>query len=344
MKKFALACAIGVLLPIASASAEDVVGYASYGGAYQEAVRKAFLDPITKDHNIKIRDYSLTSGLSELRAQVKSGAVEWDIVELYAGLCQQAANEGLLEPIDYKVVTNTGGIPKDLVKDHWVGFTAYTTVLAYNKDVYKDNPPKNWADFFDTKKFPGTRAMSATSPAANTEIALLADGVPKDKVYPLDFDRAMKKLEAFKPDVSVWWGTGAQAAQLAQSQEVDMLSIWAARIDAAIKEGAPYAYTYDEGVLDVECLVVPKGAPHKENAMKVVNWLVDPQYQANLPQYIPYGPMNQDAFKTGKITPEQAARIVTSEENLPKQLVINKEFWAAEGQKAQERWDKFMQK
>ena len=216
-------------------------------------------------------------------------------------------------------------------------------MLAYNTDVYKDNPPKNWADFFDTEKFPGTRALSGYSGQSNLELALLADGVPRDKVYPLDVDRAFAKLEKLKPDVSVFWTSGSQATQLATSQEVDMLSIWAARIEAAIKEGAPYAYTINEAIMDVECLVVPKGSPNPQGAMKLVNHLLDPDYQANLPDYIPYGPMNQDAFKSGKITPEKAAKIVTSEENIKQQLVIDAAYWAEHATGLQERWDTFKQ-
>ena len=84
-----------------------------------------------------------------------------------------------------------------------------------------------------------------------------------------------------------------------------MLSIWVARIDAAIKEGAPYAYTYNQGVIDVECLVVPKGAPNKEAGDEGRSTTsCSPEFQANLPQYVPYGPVNQKAYETGKITPE----------------------------------------
>ena len=41
---------------------------------------------------------------------------------------------------------------------------------------------------------------SRTIPAA-----LVADGVPKDKLYPLDLDRAFKKLDEIKPHIKVWW-------------------------------------------------------------------------------------------------------------------------------------------
>ena len=343
MKIFA-SCAVGACVLVAvPAAANETVSYASYGGAYQEGVRKAILDHLPKDHGMDVKEYTLQSGITDIRTRVKGGANEMDVVELYGGYCKQAADEGLLEKLDYDKIPNAAGIPENLRTDYSIGFTAYSTVLAYNKDVYKDNPPKNWADFFDTKTFPGSRAVSGYSGQSNLELALMADGVARDKLYPLDVDRAFGKLEQLKPNISVFWDSGAQATQLATSQEVDMLSIWAARIEAAIREGAPYAYTLNEGVVDVECLVVPKGSPNREGAMRLINHLLDPAYQANLPDYIPYGPMNQDAFKKGLISPEKAAKIVTSTDNLAKQVFVNAAWWADHATALQERWDKFKQ-
>lgn len=324
------------------AAAEETVSYASYGGAYQEGVRKAILDHLPADHGMTVTDYVLSGGIRDIRTKVKANAVDIDVAELYSGLCDIAAKEGLIEPLDYSKIPNAAGIPEHLRKEHSIGFTAYSTVLAYNTDVYGDNPPKNWADFFDVEKFPGTRAIGASGPHASVEIALMADGVPRDKIYPVDMDRAMTKLEAFKPNVTVQWSSGAQATQLATSEEVDMLTIWAARIDAAIKEGAPYAYTLNDAVMDVECLVVPKGSPNPEGAMRLINHLLDPKYQANLPDHIPYGPMNQDAFKLGLISPEKAANVVTSTENIAKQLIMDSAYWAEHQAEAQTRWDSIM--
>jgi putative spermidine/putrescine transport system substrate-binding protein len=325
------------------ALAAETVSYASYGGAYQEGVRKAILDHLPGEQGMKVVDYVLASGIRDIRTKVKANASDIDVAELYGGLCDQAAKEGLTIPLDYSKIPNAAGIPEHLRNKNWVGFTAYSTVLAYNKDVYGKNPPKNWADFFDTKNFPGTRSIGGTYPSTNMEIALLADGVPKDKIYPIDMDRAIKKWVAFKPNISVRWATGAQATQLATAKEVDMMTIWAARIEAAIKEGAPYAYTLNDAVMDVECLVVPKGSPNPEGAMRLINHLLDPKYQANLPDYIPYGPMNQDAFKSGLISPEKAAKVVTSTENISKQLITNMPYWAEHVIEAQTAWDAAMQ-
>ncbi len=63
-------------------------------------------------------------------------------------------------------------------------------------------------------------------------MALIADGVPVDKLYPLDVDRAFKKLEQLKPHVLVWWSSGAQSAQVLKDGEVDMVAAWNGRIQA----------------------------------------------------------------------------------------------------------------
>ncbi|MDP0927612.1 ABC transporter substrate-binding protein [Paracoccus onubensis] len=339
-RKYILATSVALVAGMAAA--EETVSYASYGGAYQEGVRKAILDHLPEDHGMTVVDYVLAGGIRDIRSKVRANAVDIDVAELYGGLCDLAAKEGLIEELDYSQIPNASGIPEHLRNTHWVGFTAYSTVLAYNTDVYGDNPPKNWADFFDTENFPGLRAISAQSPATNMEIALMADGVDKADVYPVDMDRAMGKWQELLPDIAVMWSSGAQATQLATSEEVDMIAIWAARIDAAIDEGAPYAYTLQDAVMDVECLVVPKNSPNPEGAMKLINHLLDPEYQARLPEFIPYGPMNQDAFEQGLVSPEDAANIVTSSENLEKQLITDMPWWADHQTEAQTKWDSIM--
>lgn len=336
--------ATAVAMFASAAYANETVSYASYGGAYQEGVRKAILDQLPADHGMDVVDYVLAGGIRDIRTKVRAKAVDIDVAELYGGLCDLAGTEDLLVPLDYSKIPNASGIPEHLRSKYWVGFTAYTTVLAYNKNVYGDNPPKNWTDFFDVEKFPGSRAISGNSPATNMEIALMSDGVDKKDIYPIDMDRAMAKWQKLKPDIAVQWATGAQATQLATSEEVDMLSIWAARIDAAIKEGAPYAYKLNDAVMDVECLVIPKNSPNPEGAMRLINHLLDPKYQARLPDYISYGPMNQDAFRQGLVSPEKAARIITSGDNLKQQLITNMPYWAKHSEEAQTKWDSTMMK
>ena len=59
-----------------------------------------------------------------------------------------------------------------------------------------------------------------------------------------------------------------QSAQLLKDGEVDMIALWNGRAFTAIKDGANAAFTFNEGIFDFDCLVVPKGAPNKEAALE----------------------------------------------------------------------------
>src|SRR5690606_41913539 len=70
-----------------------------------------------------------------------------------------------------------------------------------------------------------------------------SDGVPLDKLYPLDFDRAYKKLDTIKNSIDVWWTGGAQTSQLLKSGEVDICAAWNGRVQAAIDDGRSEEHT-----------------------------------------------------------------------------------------------------
>lgn len=337
-----LASAMALALFVAgTATAQQKLGFTSFGGAYQEAQRKALLEPVAKELGITWVEDTLT-GIAEVRAQVRAGAVSWDIVDLGLADCAAAQSEGLLEPLDYSLIS-TEGFDKMAFDTHWIGIIYYSTVLGYSTEKYKDKPPRGWKDFWDVAAFPGARSLR-DYPTPNLEIALLVDGVPKDQVYRVlateeGVQRAFETLDRIKPHIEVWWKSGAQSAQLAKDGEVDMLSIWNGRLDTVIKDGAKAAYSYDDGILSLDCLAVVKGSKNKDLAMKALARMVAPDLQANMPLYINYGPTTSKAFETGKITPAMAEISPSSPANAAKQLVIDARFWAANRQKMQERWD-----
>ena len=75
-----------------------------------------------------------------------------------------AAAKGCLEKIDYSVVDVSDFYP-NLYTDYCVGSDVFATVMAWNTDKYgkpgSAGAPRSWADFWDVKKFPGTRAYRA---------------------------------------------------------------------------------------------------------------------------------------------------------------------------------------
>ena len=144
-----------------------------------------------------------------------------------------------------------------------ISYCALGTNLCYRKDKFPNGGPQSWADFWDVKKFPGTRSLYNNAPRA-LAFALLADGVPPDKLYPMDIDRAFKKLDQIKPHIKVWWTQGNQSQQLIRDGEVDMMAIWNARASELAAQGVPVELVWNGADVGITMWGVAKGAPNRK--------------------------------------------------------------------------------
>lgn len=325
---------LGLSLTAAAMAADVVIG--SFGGSYQDAQRKALFEPAARKMGIRVNDQTY-GGISDIRLKVKAGAVEWDLVVSGAVYAARAAEEGLLEAIDYNVV-DVSTFEPDMYTDTCVGTIVFSTVLAWNTETFGADGPQSWADFWDVEKFPGARAMRNKFDG-NFEVALLADGVPLERVYEVlsteqGMRRAINKLREIKPHVAVWWKSGAQHAQLMKDGEVDMTTGWNGRFDAAKKDGAKVSYNFNEALMDYECWAIPKGAPNRETAMQFLNEISSAGIQANLPKYISYGPANKGAYALGLIDDETARALPSHPDNARLQLQMSTEWYAKNAQRA----------
>ena len=219
-----------------------------------------------------------------------------------------------------------------------MGTIVYSTSLAYDAATL-ENGPTALADLFDSAKFPGKRGLWK-NPATNLEFALLADGVPVDQVYevlgtPEGLDRAFAKLDTIKDSI-VWWEAGAQAPQLLASGEVVMTTAWNGRINNANKEGQDFRIVWDNQILDSNYWAIPKGAKNIEASMAFIKYAVEPEVLAATTKYIPYGPVRASAAPF--VTPEDAANLPTSPENLTVALTLDNAFWADNGDEIRKRF------
>lgn len=323
-----------------AALAQDSITVVSWGGAYQDAQREAWFEPTAEALGITIRE-DTTSGIADIRAQVMSGAVTWDLVQQGMNTCILLEKEGLLEPIDLSAM-DVDGVPDDSKSDYWIGNLVYGTVLGWRENAWDGKEPTDWADLYDFEQFPGPRSMRR-HPQYNLEAALIADGVDPQNLYPLDVDRAFAKLEELKPHVVSWWASGAASAQLVVDGEVDMIGLWNGRIQTAMDAGAPYDYTFNQQLLITDCWLIPKGAPNKELAMKALAHMMTPEMQARLPEYINYAPANLDAYDTGIIEEDVLETLPSAPQNMENAIVFNAQWWADNMDEVTRRFDLFIQ-
>ena len=97
--------------------AANAVTDASWGGAYTESQIKAYVDTYSDPSAIQFENYN--GGLGEVRVQVESGNVTWDVVDVLPDQAITGCDEGLFEDIsglygDFIAADNGDGLIADM--------------------------------------------------------------------------------------------------------------------------------------------------------------------------------------------------------------------------------------
>lgn len=334
------ATSAGPLGRVRRAGAAGKVVIRTIGGAYEEANVKAIFEPFTKATGIEV--VKVPASLGKLLAMFESGHIELDVVDAGELGLLSLQQKGALDKINYTAWKLTNPEDMDHRRDEMVADILFSTVLGYNTQVFPSGKhPRSWAEFWDVKKFPGPRTLTDLAAGAiDLEFALLADGVAKDKLYPIDLDRAFKSLDRVRPSIRKFWDTGALSAQMLADKEVVLGSIWNGRLQAVADKGAPLAIEWNEAALQVQFWGIMKGAKNAENAQRFIEFACQPQIQAAHAGLIPYGPSNRQAFKY--IKPDVAARLPSSPEHKAKAFLHNAQWWADNRSKVSERWSQWL--
>jgi putative spermidine/putrescine transport system substrate-binding protein len=284
----------GLIGRAAAADPHEVV-LVNWGGEAVKAMTDAFGTPFEHDTGIKVAIDTSGPTAGKIRAMVQSGAVTWDVCDATPAASIELGRAGLLEEIDYGVVDRNKTLPQFVWR--WgVGSYMYSTVLAYDSARFPDHAPQSWADFWNLKDFPGKRLMRRDV-TSMLEPALLADGVPIDKIYPIDVKRAFDKIRQIKENC-LFWGSAAESAQLLRSGEVAMGAIWNTRATAVNRDtNGQVKWIWNGAVLQAASWVVPKGNPAGKTVMKFIASMQEPAREIALLRGLGSGPANPAAAK-----------------------------------------------
>ena len=300
--------------------------FVSYGGIFQEGQTQAALDPFAKESGARILQDGPTES-TKIKSQVESGNVTWDVIDTTNVFTAQHCGE-LFMPIDTSIVDVSKIPPGAKTDDCSIPAMGYGLIVVYNTEKYGANPPKTWADFYDTTKFPGKRGIQGIAGELDPGVlegALLADGVAKDQMYPIDATRALNKLSSIRGDV-VFWNSGAQAQQLLEAGQVDMALLWSGRAYSAVKNGAKFAPMWDQWMPEADTIAVPKGAKNPKASMALINYYLGAQQQAKLTELTSYSPINVDAKP--QLDALATSYLTTTPERLADRFPIDLAWWS----------------
>lgn len=301
----------------------------SYWGRAQHA---AYYRPFEQATGIRVRTVPFVMP-GKLRTSIEQKRPIIDVADMSGADLPAFVHDNLLTPIDRRYFD-----PKDLAalaplpaQTCAIPSMYAATVLAYRRELFATHEPSGWAEAFDLQRYVGPRMLASGSlgqMGATFEVALLADGVAPDKLYPLDWDRALRSLTRIRSSIAKYWMSGGEALQLLNQGEAVAGNIWNGHIDTPEARNVGSLFTWNQGIVQAGYWAIPRGAPHTENAHRFLAFALAPERQAHFARLIGYSPANAAALAW--LTPQRLAHMPTAPANLSRQLLQNYDWWASE--------------
>jgi len=342
-----------LVLAAGRVEAQRALTVVSWGGAYTKSQMLAFVRPFERQTGVGVDMLDYSGGLERIRAQVRSLNVKWDVVDVELTDAIRGCDEGLFEPMDpQQLAPAPDGTPasQDFIGGTLTrcaaGTVMWSTVIAYDPSAFPGRAPQRLEDFFDPERFPGPRALRRT-PKANLEWALLADGVPPERLYLVleteaGLERALAILERIKPQLR-WWEAGAEAVRLLETDRVVMSSAYSGRVhDAVATRNADIAVLWDRHIWNVDLLAIPKGTPQREQAMEFIRFATSTESLARQARHIPYGPVRRSSLR--RLEPEVLAYLPTAPQHLSRGLQIDARWWAQHYERINRRFEEWLER
>lgn len=322
-------------LPAAAAGDLTVI---SFGRADQAALAAAYLKPFAKATGIDVHSLSYDGQVTELTQMVHAGAPVWDVMQVESRTLQQGCRQGLFEKLDPTRIPAARDLISGTLSACGVGIFAWAQALVYSDQL--GEAPHSWADFWDTRKYPGKRGLRRSA-KYTLEIALLADGVaPKDVYRTLaseaGVDRAFRKLDRIRKD-TVWWEAAAQPAAFIAAGTVSMSSGYTLWFDPAQERNRHMRIVWRQSLYDIDSWAIPTGTPKRDDAYRFIAFASEPEHQKVLSEQLNYGPTNRHALDL--LSPGLAGALPSSARNLAGALRIDSAFWLEHGDALERRFN-----
>jgi putative spermidine/putrescine transport system substrate-binding protein len=310
------------------------VVFCSWGGAYQDAEKICYCDPFAaKTGATVLQDGPMN--MAKFLAMVESGQPVWDVGDITLDFLHAGKRKNAFEKLDFKQI-DVARVDPVFVDDYGIGNISFSYNIGYNTKLIKQGEqPKSWAEAFDVKRFPAPRSFINRC-VPMIEVALLADGVAPEKLYPLDVDRAFKKLDMIK-DHTVWWDTNSQSQEFIIDGQAAFGIILNGRIYDAVKKGGPIGIEWNQNIQSAGYWVILRGSKNIDAAHGLINEMTVAENQAKLANMIAYSPTNPAAFKD--VDPKISSWLSTEPSNAKKGIMLNGAYWAEHQAAVTERWN-----
>ena len=284
---------------------------------WSDYVGEGVLDDFTKATGIKVV-YDVYDSMEVLETKILAGGSGYDVIVPTDRNLARLIQAGVIAPLDKSKIPNLAhqwdAIAKQLANydpgnEHATDYMWGTTGIGYNIDKVKavdpNAPLDSWALIFDPKvaaKFKDCGIYFLDSPDDMMPAALAYLGLKPNSKDEADLQKAGDLLAAVTPYVQKFNSSEYINALangdicIAVGYSGDVLQARSRAEEA--KNGVKVNYVVPkEGTIQwFDMLAIPADAPHPDNALKFINFIMEPQVTADISNYVFYANGNKAAF------------------------------------------------
>lgn len=259
-----------------------------------EYIPQALVDKFEAETGIDVTIDTYDSNEAML-ASLKAGRLgEYDVAVPGDYMVKIMASQGLLDSFTPEELPNFGNIapewleaPYDPGRRHSIPYQWGSTAFAVNRDVYQGDI-QSLAILFDPPETLKGRINVLDSQGEVLALASMWLGVPQCTTDREQLRALNDALQAAKP---FWASFGSDTAKdVLVSGDAAAGMIYNGFSAKARAEGAnvEYAYPREGAVVWMDNVVLLKDAPNRENALRFMNFLLEPENAAAVTNYAAY--------------------------------------------------------
>lgn len=278
--------------PQAKSTVMNLYGWSDY-------IPQKLLDNFSAKYGVKV-NYDTYSSNEEMLAKLQAGASGYDVVIPSDYTVAIMVKQGMLDPLDLTQIPNFSNLDKRFINRDYDPGNKYTipyqwgtTALVYDKTKVPFEP-KSYSDLWDPK-FVGHLVMLDDEREV-IGMALQVLGYDRNSIDPAQLQQAEQKLIALKPNI-LKFDSDTPENSIINGEA------WAGLV---YNGNASLAFASDPNVLYIcptegcgiwfDNLAIPKGAPHRDAALKFLNFILDPAQSMLISEEFPYSNPNAAAI------------------------------------------------
>jgi spermidine/putrescine transport system substrate-binding protein len=244
---------------------------------------------------------SLFATNDELFAKLRAGNPGFDVIVPGSEFVERMIQANMLEPLDHAKIPNIKNVAPAFIEDapydpgrkYSMPYTWLVIGIGYRKSKVKE-VPDSWKWLFDSDVYKGRIAvMSDASELFRNCFKYLGHSI-NDK-SPEVLKQAEAMLIKQKPNIKSFHEDNGQ--DLLLSGEVDVVMEYNGDIAQVMIEDDDLDFVVPkEGAMkQSDTLAIPKGAPHPENALEFINFILNAKVGAEISETIKYPSPNAAA-------------------------------------------------